>query len=156
METSIDYRVSGLDKDIERLLLKLEPRYPADMVSLEIAGKFLTPFKIYVAEKLQGIILCRRMRDYEKKEIIIIDHVVSEDYTETNFSEILARSLFIWANALGFDYVHQHADRPALARMLEVEYGQPSEWIFKKDLKSWAKAQVHQVQAKQPQATRQM
>ncbi len=153
METGIDYKVSGLDSDIERLLVKLEPRYPALKVMEEIAGKHLTPFKIYAGKTLTGIILCRRMRDYNSKEIVIIDHAISEDNLTIAFSDILSKSLFIWANAIGFDFIHQHADRPSLARMLQSDYGDAQEWIFKKDLKLWAKAHHPQAQVKPQQAT---
>ncbi len=156
METSIDYKPCGLDRDIERLLFKLGDRYPVEKVMEEIAGDFLTPFKVFVQNKLCGIILCRRMRNYDKQEIIIIDHVIAEDKLDESFSDILSRSLFIWAHGIGFHHIHQHADRPALARMLQADYGVCQEWIYKKDLKLWAKDRQAQVAVKPQQAQRQI
>lgn len=152
MEARIDYKKSLIDADIERLVLKLEPQYPHIKVLEELAAGFATPFKVLVDDALQGVLICRRVRNYNSDEILVIDHAIAEDNIDLAFSETLAHSLFSWGKVLGFHQVHQHADRPALARMLEAHYGKCDEWIFKKDLRTWEKEAQALKQARPQQA----
>ena len=151
----IKYARVGIDEQVLRLLKKLEPDFPAQSVVLDVENNFVSVVKVLYDEKVYGVLVIRGEMTHKKELKLVIDHAIAEEELSVAFSSILAESLFDFAKEQGFAIIEQRAHKPGLARMLKTHYGEPKEWIFKKELSTWEKGQAQAIRHKQqaPQTT---
>lgn len=149
----IKYGRCGLDEIVIRLLKKLEPDFPAQSVIVDIENNFVSIVKVFYDNKVYGILVIRGEVTHKKELKLVIDHAIAEENLATSFSSILTESLFDFAKDQKFDIIEQRAHKAGLARMLKNSYGEPKEWIFKKELKSWEKGQAQAIHHSQHQAS---
>lgn len=151
----IEFLKSQIDDDVKRLLLFLGPDYPLETVCLEIKQGHAAAVKVILNGSLIGLLILKTQKTYDDKKILLIHHGIAEANCRDNFSKMLSTHIFAYAYQMGFDLVHQHAEGEPLRRLFEKYYGNPQEYIFKKDLNQWAKAHPALAQARQQQAIRQ-
>lgn len=145
-----EYRRTGLDEQVLRLLKKLEPDFPNGGIIKDFENNWTHIVKVIFKEDVYGILVLRFVRYHSGEFVMVVDHAVAEDGIEQSFSSILGETLFVWAESLGFDIISQHAHKAGLCKILEKFYGFPSEIVYKKRLK--CQKVNHQVQqAKLPQ-----
>lgn len=145
-----EYRKSGLDSHVLRLLKKLEPDFPNAGIIKDFEQNWNHIVKVFFKDECYGILVLRFVRYHSGEYVMVVDHAIAEDELNISFSSILGETLFTWAESLGFDMISQHAHRAGLCKMLEKYYGSPSEIVYKKRLK--CQKANHQVQqAKLPQ-----
>lgn len=145
-----EYKNSGLDIQVLRLLKKLEPDFPSAGIIKDFEQKWNHIVKVFFKDEVYGILVLRFVRYHSGEYVMVVDHAIAEEGIEQSFSSILGETLFAWAESLGFDMISQHAHRAGLCKILEKYYGFPSEIVYKKRLK--CQKANHQVQqAKLPQ-----
>lgn len=131
---SIEYKKSGLDETVLRLLAKLEPDFPVRSLVKDIENEHITVNKVFYDGKLYGILVLRGIINRKGAAVLVIDHAVAEDHVAIHFGNIIAESIQQTAKKHGFLKVRQHAHKLGLVRMLEKFYGSPREWVFEIDV----------------------
>lgn len=145
-----EYRRTGLDDQVLRLLKKLEPDFPVSGIIQDFEQSWTHFVKVVFKDEVYGLLVLRFVKYHSGEHVMVVDHAIAEEGIEESFSSILGETLFAWAGSLNFDIISQHAHRAGLCKMLEKHYGFPSEIVYKKRLKECPKANPQAQQAKLP------
>lgn len=145
----IEYKKSGLDEDVLRLLNKLEARFPVKSLLLDIENKLLTVNKVFYDGKLYGILVLRMVTTRLAQVELVVNHAIAEDNIEIHFSNILGNSLADHAFSHGFDSLRIHTGNDGRAKMAQRWMGEPTEFVYTITKEIWKHQVIHKQSNKQ-------
>lgn len=147
----IRYQKVGVDPDVIRLLSKLGENYPLASLLLDIENNCITVNKVFYNNALYGILVLRGVINRNGLAELVCNHVIAEDGIDTPFNSILAQTLPEHAAQAGFDKIRVHVGRAGLRNILEKWAGEPKEFVYEKDIRSWKTAAIanHQQHSRQ-------